>query len=101
MAYGQTSSGKSYTLLGGESEGSEGILPRFVQELFSFKERAQYDQFEVKCSFFEIYNEQIYDLLQEGESKLNLFQTGHSWLSEKTPGKVYSLKIYLIWMSLI
>jgi hypothetical protein len=68
MAYGQTSSGKSYTLLGGEVEGSEGILPRFVRDLFDFKESGDYDLFEVKCSFFEIYNEQIFDLLQESES---------------------------------
>lgn len=69
MAYGQTSSGKSYTLLGGEVEGSEGILPRFVQDLFEFKQQGDYEHFEVKCSFFEIYNEQIYDLLQQSESR--------------------------------
>lgn len=79
MAYGQTSSGKSYTLLGGETQGSEGILPRFVKDLFSFKEHAEYDHFEVKCSFFEIYNEQIYDLLQENESMIQLFQAELIW----------------------
>jgi hypothetical protein len=70
MAYGQTSSGKSYTLLGGEQDGSEGILPRFVRDLFDFKQNGDYDHFEVKCSFFEIYNELIFDLLQQGESTL-------------------------------
>jgi len=65
MAYGQTSSGKSYTLLGGDSKQSRGVLPRFVEDLFDLKQRGKFSLFEVKCSFFEIYNEHIFDLLDE------------------------------------
>ena len=65
MAYGQTSSGKSYTLLGGQSVESRGVLPRFVEDLFTLKHKMNLNTFEVKCSFFEIYNEHIYDLLDK------------------------------------
>lgn len=91
MAYGQTSAGKTYTVVGSMEDtdnGSfgfdsndfahfrprpslkpitisenSGILPRFLRDLF---QRGGED-IEVTCSFFEIYNEIIYDLL--GSSK--------------------------------
>ena len=69
LAYGQTGSGKTFTMMG--EKGNEGIVPRFCRELFEvFHMCHQDDQesdiitdFQVKCSFFEIYNEQVIDLL--------------------------------------
>ena len=69
MAYGQTSAGKTYTLLGGETKDRKGILPRFVEDLFNESEKMGKGQLQVKCSFFEIYNENLYDLLDENQSK--------------------------------
>jgi hypothetical protein len=65
MAYGQTSSGKSYTILGGGAKNSSGILPRFAKDIFLLKQQRRMKVMDIKCSFFEIYNEQIYDLLGE------------------------------------
>ena len=61
MAYGQTSSGKTFTLMGNDEK--PGIIPRFVDDLFSLTEYLSESTFSVQCSFFEIYNESIYDLL--------------------------------------
>jgi len=66
FAYGQTGSGKSWCMMGGPEE-LRGIIPRVNQKLF---DRLQEEQVEyptrrylVTCSFFEIYNEIIFDLL--------------------------------------
>ncbi|KAK9469051.1 P-loop containing nucleoside triphosphate hydrolase protein [Lipomyces arxii] len=63
LAYGQTGSGKSYTMIGTEDE--PGIIPRTCFDLF---ERIEHmttatTSFTVKVSYFEIYNEHVYDLL--------------------------------------
>ena len=74
MAYGQTSSGKTYTLLGeGEAPEKKGILPRFLMDLFGEEGKSQGGEVNVFCSFFEIYNEVVYDLLDE--SKLIYLKT--------------------------
>lgn len=61
MAYGQTSAGKTYSLIGTNDE--PGIVPRFTEDLFGLTEYLPNSQFSISCSFFEIYNETIYDLL--------------------------------------
>lgn len=66
MAYGQTGSGKTYTMGSSMGQGgsSMGIIPRVIHELFaridSQKSEAVYV---VRCTYVEIYNEEIYDLL--------------------------------------
>jgi len=71
FAYGHTGSGKTYTMLGdaaGSNRGAAaGLLPRFLWELFSEHEDApRPDTWRCTCEFFEVYNEQIRDLLQPG-----------------------------------
>ncbi|CAG8542125.1 7973_t:CDS:2, partial [Cetraspora pellucida] len=73
LAYGQTSSGKTYTM--GTSNGysqlpeTKGIIPRSMATLFSYVNSTQYKsrKFVVKVSFVEIYNEDLIDLLAEGD----------------------------------
>ncbi|KRX04696.1 P-loop containing nucleoside triphosphate hydrolase [Pseudocohnilembus persalinus] len=71
FAYGQTGSGKTYTMSGIEeklgrevyiSDETEGIIPRATRYLWQAMAQRQ-EQFYVKASFTEIYNEQLYDLL--------------------------------------
>lgn len=81
FAYGQTGAGKTYTILGpdmGNSfSGSElefrGLLPRCAEYIFDSiaRETASGDvEFLVKCSYLEIYQEAIIDLLDlSGESR--------------------------------
>ncbi|KAB2615548.1 kinesin-like protein KIN12B [Pyrus ussuriensis x Pyrus communis] len=77
LSYGQSGSGKTYTLWGppsamveDASPGScQGIVPRIFQMLFSEIQKEQENSegkqlnYQFRCSFLEIYNEQIGDLL--------------------------------------
>lgn len=82
FAYGQTGSGKTYTIQGPDYEDIEngieneetiGIMPRsFVYIFNNIREKEQEDdvEFLVKCSYFEIYNEHIMDLLDPNQGSL-------------------------------
>lgn len=84
FAYGQTGSGKTYTMMGdiGEMSGklSEqcGITPRIFEYLFTRireeedKRKNEKLKYSCKCSFLEIYNEQITDLLEPSSTNLLL-----------------------------
>ncbi|KAH0880568.1 hypothetical protein HID58_067962 [Brassica napus] len=84
FAYGQTGSGKTYTMMGeiSEVEGSLGedcgVTARIFEYLFSrikMEEEGRRDEklrFSCKCSFLEIYNEQITDLLEPSSTNLQL-----------------------------
>ncbi|KAK7015916.1 Kinesin-like protein kip2 [Paramarasmius palmivorus] len=61
FAYGQTASGKTYTLSGDENE--PGIIPRAMRDVFGYIKRTPDREYLLRCSYLEIYNETIYDLL--------------------------------------
>lgn len=66
FAYGQTGSGKSYTMMGDNSH--PGLVPRVCKDIFNRCEVLLTDKrvaVTVKISYFEIYNEDVYDLLAE------------------------------------
>lgn len=69
---GQTGSGKTWSMQGGDGD-VQGIIPRFSFNLFERigKETAKHPtmQFLVTASYFEIYNEVIFDLLDPGAKK--------------------------------
>ena len=98
FAYGQTGSGKTHTMFGPNWEESlrtniassyqrmslpdssfyveqaekHGIIPRTIYGLFAeaFEGKPQQlSEFTIYCSFMQIYNEKLYDLLQDRESK--------------------------------
>ncbi|KAL1519614.1 hypothetical protein AB1Y20_023127 [Prymnesium parvum] len=58
FAYGQTGSGKTYTMLGTAEE--RGLIPRLCEALFR---QELLKTWTITMSFFEIYNEQVVDLL--------------------------------------
>ncbi|PPR08103.1 hypothetical protein CVT24_010564 [Panaeolus cyanescens] len=69
FAYGQTGTGKTYTMQGdvnptpmGNPSTSAGIIPRVLFRLFHELETSHTD-FVVKISFIELYNEELRDLL--------------------------------------
>ncbi|XP_066330493.1 kinesin-like protein KIN-12G isoform X2 [Miscanthus floridulus] len=84
FAYGQTGSGKTHTMLGDIENGTRrnnvncGITPRVFEHLFARiqkeKElrRDEKLRFTCKCSFLEIYNEQILDLLNPNSVNLQI-----------------------------
>lgn len=66
FCYGQTGSGKSWSMSGGQGD-LRGIIPRVNVELFeriqALKDELATRKFLVMCSYFEIYNEILFDLL--------------------------------------
>ncbi|CAD8123780.1 unnamed protein product [Paramecium sonneborni] len=63
--YGQTGSGKTYTMMGYDQE--EGILKQALKDLFAEIQKQQDKQFFLRCSYVEIYTDQVYDLLSTQE----------------------------------
>ncbi|RXH76322.1 hypothetical protein DVH24_019210 [Malus domestica] len=76
FAYGQTGTGKTYTMEGeckraktgpnGELPPGAGVIPRAVQQIFDTLE-GQNAEYSVKVTFLELYNEEITDLLAPEE----------------------------------
>ncbi|XP_058109930.1 kinesin-like protein KIN-5D [Magnolia sinica] len=69
FAYGQTGTGKTYTMEGGgkktkngEFPSDAGVIPRAVRQIFDILE-AQDAEYSMKVTFLELYNEEITDLL--------------------------------------
>ncbi|TDH65336.1 hypothetical protein CCR75_005573 [Bremia lactucae] len=76
FAYGQTGTGKTYTMQGDLSPGSEmaGIIPRSVRYIFDTLE-TRGEEFSVRVSFLQLYNEELKDLLDpDTEKKLRLME---------------------------
>src|ERR1700722_19958413 len=78
FAYGQTGTGKTYTMSGdmtdtlGLLSDHAGIIPRVLYSLFHKLEEKEST---VKCSFIELYNEELRDLLSvEENTKLKIFE---------------------------
>jgi kinesin family member 11 len=70
FAYGQTGTGKTYTMEGGPRESDDGrklsslagVIPRSIKQIFDTIETNNIDS-TVKVSFLELYNEELTDLL--------------------------------------
>jgi kinesin family protein 11 len=85
FAYGQTGTGKTYTMSGdmtdtlGILSDDAGIIPRTLYSLFHKLEETEST---VKCSFIELYNEELRDLLAaDDNTKLKIFENekkGHA-----------------------
>ncbi|XP_055900486.1 kinesin-like protein KIF15 [Biomphalaria glabrata] len=80
LAYGKTGSGKSFTMFGPsenlESSQLRGVIPRSLEYLFSViahqQDHGSKKQFLCRCSFLEIYQEQIFDLLDTASQGIRL-----------------------------
>ena len=80
FAYGQTGTGKTYTMSGdmndtlGMLSDAAGIIPRALHALFNKLELSDAES-SVKCSFIELYNEELRDLISAEENpKLKIYE---------------------------
>ena len=77
FAYGQTSSGKTYTMQGSGSikegsMGSGGVVHMAAIDIFNNISQHQDRIFLVRASFLEIYNEEVRDLLSDNSPTLQI-----------------------------
>eukprot|EP01135_Chromosphaera_perkinsii_P012207 Nk52_evm26s2612 gene=Nk52_evmTU26s2612 len=80
FAYGQTNSGKTYTMKGIPDE--PGLIPLTVQHVFDHIEETHDREFLLRVSYLEIYNEIVNDLLAPDSTNLPIHQTkgGHVYV---------------------
>lgn len=71
FAYGPTGSGKTFTMVGTKDD--PGLMVLSLHTIFDLiKTDKSSDEFEVTCSYLEVYNEVIYDLLERSSGHLEL-----------------------------
>ena len=74
FAYGQTGCGKTFTMMGIPNDPNlKGIIPNSFSHIFGYiKTEGESKKFLLRCSFLEIYNEEVRDLLGDSKKKLDI-----------------------------
>ncbi|KAF4746067.1 hypothetical protein FOZ62_023842, partial [Perkinsus olseni] len=70
LAYGVVGTGKTYSLHGKMGDGEEGIVPRFIKDIFEHSEQ-------LYLSYYELYNDRLHDLLRTSEHQEELLLHHH------------------------
>jgi centromeric protein E len=71
LAYGQTSSGKTHTMLGDQT--SPGVILMAVKDIFQHISKNEEREWFLRVAMVEIYNEVVADLLEKGNDHLGVF----------------------------
>ena len=72
LAYGQTSTGKTFTMTGTKQE--PGLIPLCIQDCFKcLKEMSESREYLIRLSYLEVYKENIRDLLANTAQPIRLF----------------------------
>ena len=77
FAYGQTGTGKTFTMGTNNTCGSEtslGVIPRAIKQIF---QDGGGGELSVKVSFYEIFNEQVFDLINPSQQRVPLSVREH------------------------
>ena len=94
FCYGQTASGKTYTMEGISSDNDLcGIIPRMMNLVFEIINSGSSDiEFSVKCQYYQIYNEKIQDLIDTTKTDLAIREDKNKgiWVGECTEKYVES-----------
>ncbi|KAI6654753.1 Kif3b protein [Oopsacas minuta] len=70
FAYGQTGTGKTYTMQGESNEPEKrGVIPNCFDFIFSHISKTENLQFLVRASYMEIYQDEVKDLLSKDQEK--------------------------------
>ncbi|XP_017059237.2 LOW QUALITY PROTEIN: kinesin-like protein KIN-7O [Drosophila ficusphila] len=75
FAYGQTSSGKTYTMMGDGQ--NPGVMVLAAKEIFQQISSETERDFLLRVGYIEIYNEKIYDLLNKKNQDLKIHEAGN------------------------
>ena len=94
FCYGQTSSGKTYTMEGIPTDDNlMGVIPRMMQLIFDKISSGSPDiEFSVKCQYYQIYNEKIQDLIDTRKTDLAIREDKNKgiWVEDCTEEYVES-----------
>ncbi|XP_014205799.1 kinesin-like protein Klp61F isoform X2 [Copidosoma floridanum] len=84
FAYGQTGTGKTFTMEGNcndpalhwQADSAAGIIPRALSHLFDDLRTLGAQEYSVRVSFLELYNEELFDLLSPNDdaSKIRIYE---------------------------
>ncbi|EDQ85907.1 uncharacterized protein MONBRDRAFT_34081 [Monosiga brevicollis MX1] len=90
FVYGQTSSGKTHTMMG--TDDHPGIIPQAIDDIFESIEAQNDREFLLRVSFLEIYNENISDLFNGSNTNLKIHETveGDIFIGDLTEEVVYT-----------
>eukprot|EP00792_Barthelona_sp_PAP020_P003977 TRINITY_DN1800_c0_g2_i1.p1 TRINITY_DN1800_c0_g2~~TRINITY_DN1800_c0_g2_i1.p1 ORF type:complete len:863 (-),score=331.91 TRINITY_DN1800_c0_g2_i1:53-2641(-) len=76
FAYGQTGAGKSYSMFGASIHDPNlaGVIPRSAAQIFEtiYADEREDVDYQIQCSFLEIYNEKVNDLLDSDKEDLRV-----------------------------
>ncbi|KAI8919972.1 P-loop containing nucleoside triphosphate hydrolase protein [Powellomyces hirtus] len=73
FAYGQTASGKTYSMMGIDEQ--PGVIPQAVDDIFGYiREQSGDREYLLRVSYMEIYNETIRDLLSPEQVDLRIHE---------------------------
>lgn len=89
FAYGQTGSGKTFTMFGPDRHDTQlrGIIPRTASAVFDYiNSDTSGTQYTIKCSFLEIYREQVRDLFnpKNGNMRVRESPARGVWIEDLT-----------------
>ncbi|GFR42885.1 hypothetical protein Agub_g3877, partial [Astrephomene gubernaculifera] len=101
IAYGQTGTGKTFTMEGAMEGPDRGIIPRTVEDIFTYivNDPEPSSKYLVRSSYLQIYNEVVSDLLKPERSPLairedrrkGVYVEGLSEWVVRSPAEVYQL----------
>ncbi|KAL1998135.1 hypothetical protein VTN02DRAFT_6795 [Thermoascus thermophilus] len=74
FAYGVTGTGKTHTMRGGKSLADRGVIPRLLSAIYRRSRKIGKDsegatKVEVSMSYYEIYNDKVFDLFEPPEKR--------------------------------
>ena len=74
FAYGVTGTGKTHTMRGGKTLAERGVIPRLLSGIYRRARRLEKDshgqtKVEVTMSYYEIYNDKVFDLFEAPEKR--------------------------------
>ncbi|XP_017904738.1 PREDICTED: centromere-associated protein E isoform X2 [Capra hircus] len=101
FAYGQTASGKTYTMMG--SQEYLGVIPRAIHDIFQKIKKFPDREFLLRVSYMEIYNETITDLLCDTQKMKPLIIredfNRNVYVADLTEEVVYTSEMALKWIT--
>ncbi|XP_055290932.1 centromere-associated protein E isoform X2 [Moschus berezovskii] len=101
FAYGQTASGKTYTMMG--SQEYLGVIPRAIHDIFQKIKKFPDREFLLRVSYMEIYNETITDLLCDTQKMKPLVIredfNRNVYVADLTEEVVYTSEMALKWIT--